>query len=133
MDAAGTYVLQVVSLGLGFLSQLVVARLVGISGYGGYSYALAWSAMVVQPSLVGLDRVLVRGLPTYRQARAFGLMRGLLRRSDQVAVVALCSQRSWPPSRCPYRMLRCAPASRSGCLPFRSPLLAASGWRRCRD
>ncbi len=87
MDAAGTYVLQVVSLGLGFLSQLVVARLVGISGYGAYSYALAWSTMVVQPSLVGLDRVLVRELPTYRQARAFGLMRGLLRRSDQVALV----------------------------------------------
>jgi O-antigen/teichoic acid export membrane protein len=87
VDAAGTYVLQVVSLGLGFLSQLVVARLVGISGYGAYSYALAWSAMVVQPSLLGLDRVLIRELPIYRQARAPGLMRGLLRRSDQVAVV----------------------------------------------
>jgi O-antigen/teichoic acid export membrane protein len=87
VDAAGTYVLQVGSLGLGFLSQLAVARLAGISGYGTYSYALAWSAMVVQPSLLGLDRVLIRELATYRQARAFGLMRGLLRRSDQVAVV----------------------------------------------
>jgi O-antigen/teichoic acid export membrane protein len=90
-DAAGTYVLQVASLGLGFLSQLVVARLIGISGYGAYSYALAWSAMVVQPSLVGLDRVLIRELATYRQARAFGLMRGLLRRSDQVAAVGGCA------------------------------------------
>jgi O-antigen/teichoic acid export membrane protein len=87
VDAAGTYVLQVASLGLGFLSQLVVARLAGISGYGTYSYALAWSAMVVQPSLLGLDRVLIRELAIYRQARAFGLMRGLLRRSDQVATV----------------------------------------------
>jgi O-antigen/teichoic acid export membrane protein len=87
VDAAGTYVLQVASLGLGFLSQLVVARLAGISGYGTYAYALAWSAMVVQPSLLGLDRVLIRELATYQQARAFGLMRGLLRRSDQVAMV----------------------------------------------
>ncbi|MGH7483318.1 MAG: flippase [Longimicrobiales bacterium] len=86
-DAAGTYVLQVASLGLGFLSQLAVARLAGISGYGTYAYALAWSAMVVQPSLLGLDRVLIRELATYRQARAYGLMRGLLRRSDQVATV----------------------------------------------
>src|SRR5689334_2617893 len=69
VDAAGTYLLQVASLGLGFLSQLVVARLAGISGYGTYSYALAWSAMVVQPSLLGLDRVLIRELATYRQAR----------------------------------------------------------------
>jgi O-antigen/teichoic acid export membrane protein len=86
-DAAGTYVLQVASLGLGFLSQLVVARLAGISGYGTYAYALAWSAMVVQPSLLGLDRVLIRELATYQEARAFGLMRGLLRRSDQVTTV----------------------------------------------
>jgi len=89
-DAAGTYVLQVVSLGLGFVSQLIVARLAGVSGYGVYSYALAWSAIVVQPSLLGLDRVLIRELATYRQARAFGLMRGLLRRSDQVATVGAC-------------------------------------------
>jgi O-antigen/teichoic acid export membrane protein len=90
VDAAGNYLLQVVSLGLGFLSQLVVARLAGISGYGTYSYALAWSAMVVQPSLLGLDRVLIRELATYRQARAFALIRGLLRRSDQVATVVAC-------------------------------------------
>jgi O-antigen/teichoic acid export membrane protein len=87
VDAAGTYVLQVVSLGLGFLSQLAVARLAGLSGYGAYSYALAWSAMVVHPSLLGLDRVVIRELAIYREARAFALMRGLLRRSDQVAVV----------------------------------------------
>jgi O-antigen/teichoic acid export membrane protein len=91
VDAAGTYVLQVASLGLGFLSQLVLARLVGISGYGAYSYALAWAAMVVQPSLIGLDRVLIRELATYRQARAFALMRGLLRRSDQVAAIGGCA------------------------------------------
>jgi O-antigen/teichoic acid export membrane protein len=81
------YVLQVVSLGLGFVSQLAVARLAGVSGYGIYAYALAWSAMVVQPSLLGLDRVLIRDLAIYRQAREFGLMRGLLRRSDQIALV----------------------------------------------
>jgi O-antigen/teichoic acid export membrane protein len=86
IDAAGTFVLQVVSLALGFLSQLVVARLAGVSGYGTYSYALAWSATVAQPSLLGLDRVLIRELATYRQAGAFGLMRGLLRRSDQIAI-----------------------------------------------
>jgi O-antigen/teichoic acid export membrane protein len=91
VDAAGTYVLQVASLGLGFLSQLLVARLVGISGYGAYAYALAWSAMVVQPSLLGLDRILMRELAVYRQAEAFGLVRGLLRRSDQVATVGACA------------------------------------------
>jgi len=98
VDAAGTYLLQVASLGLGFLSQLVVARLAGISGYGTYSYALAWSAMVVQPSLLGLDRVLIRELANYREARAFGLMRGLLRRSDQVAT-PMSETRSRPSSQ----------------------------------
>lgn len=91
VDAAGTYVLQVLSLGLGFVSQLAVARVAGVSGYGVYVYALAWSSIVVQPSLLGLDRILIRELAVYAQARAFGLMRGLLRRSDQVTVVGACA------------------------------------------
>ena len=88
VDAATTYVLQFVSLGLGFISQVMVARLAGASGYGAYAYALAWSSVVVQPSILGFDRVLLRELATYSHTRAFGLMRGLLRRADQVALLA---------------------------------------------
>jgi O-antigen/teichoic acid export membrane protein len=87
VDVASTYVLQVISLGLGFVSQLAVARLAGVSGYGVYAYALAWSSIIVRPSLLGLDRVLIRELATYQKAREFGLMRGLLRRSDQIVVL----------------------------------------------
>jgi O-antigen/teichoic acid export membrane protein len=87
VDAASTYVLQFISLGLGFFSQLAVARLLGISGYGVYAYALAWSSILVRPSLLGLDRVLIRELATYQKASEFGFMRGLLRRSDQVALL----------------------------------------------
>ncbi len=91
VDAASNYVLQLVSLGLGFVSQVAVARLAGVSGYGEYVYALAWSTMVVQPALLGLDRILIRELAVYREAWALGLMRGLLRRADQVAVVGACT------------------------------------------
>jgi O-antigen/teichoic acid export membrane protein len=87
VDAASTYVLQIISLGLGFVSQLAVARLAGISGYGVYAYALAWSSIIVQPSLLGFDRLLVREVATYQKAGEFGLLRGLLRRSNQVALL----------------------------------------------
>jgi O-antigen/teichoic acid export membrane protein len=88
VDVGSTYVLQVVSLGLGFVSQVAVARLAGVSGYGVYAYALAWSSIIVQPSLLGFDRVLIRELASYQKAGEFGHMRGLLRRSDQVALLA---------------------------------------------
>ena len=83
--------LQGVSLALGFVSQVFVARLTGVAGYGAYSYALAWAAMVVQPSLLGIDRILIRELAIYRHAGRFGLMRGLLRRSDQIALIGACA------------------------------------------
>jgi O-antigen/teichoic acid export membrane protein len=88
VDAASTYVLQFISLGLGFVSQLLVARLLGVSGYGVYAYAFAWASLIVQPSLLGLDRALIRELAKYRKAGEFGLIRGLLRRSDQVALAS---------------------------------------------
>jgi O-antigen/teichoic acid export membrane protein len=87
VDAGSTYVLQFISLGLGFVSQLIVARLAGVSGYGVYAYSFAWATIVVQPSLLGIDRALIRELAGYRKAREFGLMRGLLRRSNQIALV----------------------------------------------
>ena len=86
-DAAVTYVLQLVSLGLGFVSQVMVARFLGVSGYGVYAYALAWPSMVSQPSLLGLDRVVIREVAIYRRKGEFGHMRGLLRRADQVALL----------------------------------------------
>jgi O-antigen/teichoic acid export membrane protein len=88
VDAAGTYVLQFVSLGLGFISQLLLAHLLGVSGYGVYAYSFAWALIIVQPSLLGLDRALIRELAKYRKGGEFGLMRGILRRSDQVALVS---------------------------------------------
>lgn len=88
VDASGTFLLQVLSLGLGLVANIAVARIAGVSGFGVYSYAIAWSAMFTQPSLLGLDRILIRELATYQAGRRFGLMRGLLRRAGQVALLA---------------------------------------------
>ncbi len=85
-DAVGSFLLQIASIGLGFVSNVIVARLVGISGYGYYSIALGWSALLTSPSVLGLDRVLVRELAWYRKAERLGLVRGLLRRANQVAL-----------------------------------------------
>src|SRR2546421_2562611 len=88
VDAVANYGLQMLSLGLGFVSQVAVARVVGVSGYGVYAYALAWAALVVQPSLLGLDRVLIRGLATYRTAGEIRVIDWLLQRAGPAALVA---------------------------------------------
>jgi O-antigen/teichoic acid export membrane protein len=87
-DAAGTLGLQVVALALGFVSNILVARFAGVDGYGYYAVALGWSALLTIPSVMGLDRVLIRELGTYVAEGRHALARGLLRRANQLALAA---------------------------------------------
>lgn len=62
------------------------ARILGASEYGAYVYAIAWSNLLIAPSLLGLDRYLVRAVAMYRVQGRWDLIRGLLRRADQAVV-----------------------------------------------
>jgi O-antigen/teichoic acid export membrane protein len=84
----GVAVLQVTLAGFGFLTAVVLASLIGASGYGEYAWALAWVTVLRIPALLGRDRLLVRDVAAYYARREWGLLRGLLRRSTWVVVAA---------------------------------------------
>lgn len=87
--AGGTLVLRGASVVLGFGLTVVLARLLGASGYGAYAWAVAWAGVLRVPAMFGLDKLLVRDVATYRMHSAWGAMRGLLRRSwHAVAIIS---------------------------------------------
>lgn len=87
VGASGTVVLQGASLGLGFATSVLLARVLGAGGYGHYVFALAWAGLLATAALLGLDRFLVRGIAVYRVHEKWELMRGLLERTNQIVLL----------------------------------------------
>ncbi len=88
-----------------YLSQLVVARLIGVHDYGIYAYVTAWATVLIYVSTLGFDVALLRFVPVYRAKEAWALMRGVVRYARRsVAVVGLtltlasaCLMLAWQP------------------------------------
>jgi O-antigen/teichoic acid export membrane protein len=77
--AAGTLGLMLINTLLMFLSHLLLARWLGATEYGRYSYVLIWLNLLSIPALLGLDRLLVREVSIYRAKLEWGFLSGLLR------------------------------------------------------
>jgi O-antigen/teichoic acid export membrane protein len=90
-SAFATAVLQVVSNGLGFVIAVLLARLLGQGNYGTYTFALAWASFLAIPALVGFDQFLVRGIALYEVRHEWPLMKGLLRRANQIVLLTSVS------------------------------------------
>jgi O-antigen/teichoic acid export membrane protein len=69
--AVRTFAVNLAGVGLGFLLQLVLARLLGVGEYGRYIYAITWVTMVAVVCVLGLDAASLRFIPEH-EARAEG-------------------------------------------------------------
>lgn len=70
--------------GLTSMAQLGIARMVGATSYGIYSYALAWSTVLATLSTLGFNVSLLRFVPAYSADGRLDLARGVIN-------FALCS------------------------------------------
>ncbi len=86
-DAVGAFGLRVCGLGLNFLLSLLLARLLGAGEYGSYAFAVSLAGLVGVPALMGMDKLLMRQSAIYVAQAEWGLLRGLLRRANQAALV----------------------------------------------
>ncbi len=86
LSASGTAALQAISNVLAFALSVLLARFLGAGGYGRYALAIAWSGLLVVPAILGFDRFLVRGLAVYEVGGERALMKGLLRRTNQLVL-----------------------------------------------
>jgi O-antigen/teichoic acid export membrane protein len=86
--AAGMLILRVLQVGLEFLCGLVLARLLGASSYGAYAFAVSWVGLLGIPAACGFDRFLIREVAKFQARAQWQLLRGMLRRSGQIVLVA---------------------------------------------
>jgi O-antigen/teichoic acid export membrane protein len=73
--------------GLGLLTHLTMARLLGAADYGAYSLALTWISVLAVLAVLGQNSSVVRFVPRYIHHREWAELRGL-RISTRVLVLA---------------------------------------------
>jgi O-antigen/teichoic acid export membrane protein len=74
-------VIQIVGAGLAYLLQVLLARLLGATGYGVYSYVFICVSFAALAAGLGLPAAAVRYLPVYRLRGDWGRIHGFLRLS----------------------------------------------------
>ena len=67
---------------------LLLSRLLGPSGYGAYASAFAWAFLLSFVAVLGLGPLVVRQVASYHSFESWGLLRGMLRRSNQSVALA---------------------------------------------
>lgn len=82
-QTGGVLALWVAGSTLSLVTRVVLTRSLGAVDYGHYSLATAWAAWAATVADLGLPTLLVRALPRYRSEAQWGLIRGLLRRTNQ--------------------------------------------------
>ncbi len=76
--ATGTFGVQIASVGLTFLTSLVLARLLETKGFGIFTYAMAWATLLSIPATLGLDKLLIRQVSVFSVSSDWGLLKGIL-------------------------------------------------------
>ena len=87
-DAGIALVLQIAGLALTYLLQISLARWMGSTEYGIYKYVISWSWLLAIPAGLGFPHTVLRLVSEYRVQQNWGLLRGLVRGSWLLTVLA---------------------------------------------
>lgn len=80
------FAINILSILLALLAQAILARILGVEGYGVFAYVMGWVNLLVVPALLGFDTVQLRYVASYRATNDWGGMRGLRAFADQVVI-----------------------------------------------
>ena len=86
--ASGSAGVHALGAALALLAQLALARLLGVSQYGYYAYALTWAIILSQVARLGFQNSLIRFAASYRVQADWAGLRGLALRSAQLVLGA---------------------------------------------
>ncbi len=84
---SASFVTNIAGAGLGFVSQVVLARIMGKEGFGPYIFVVSFLSVLVIFAQLGYDRLLLRFLSVYRTQSEWALFRGIARSSAVVGLV----------------------------------------------
>ncbi|MGD1911149.1 MAG: flippase [Rivularia sp. (in: cyanobacteria)] len=82
--AVGSFGLKIISTGLAFLLNLLLARSLGSEGLGTYALVITWIGLLGLPAKLGFPQLLVRNVAIYSSQAKWDLLRGLIRRAYQI-------------------------------------------------
>ncbi|WP_428493618.1 lipopolysaccharide biosynthesis protein [Rhodopila sp.] len=85
---ATAFAVYVCGAGLTYLSQLVLARVIGMAAYGTYAYVLGIVTLLAYLAALGFDVSLLRFLPAYQSQQQWRLMRGVVVYAERSAAWA---------------------------------------------
>jgi O-antigen/teichoic acid export membrane protein len=84
--AIGSFGLSIINLAATIVTTILLARLMGVSDFGTFSFVVATVTLFGIPAILGIDRLLIRDIAVYVEKRANALARGLLRRAAQLVL-----------------------------------------------
>ncbi len=91
------FLLQSISLGLGFLLNYVLIKLAGVNDYGEYVYTFNFIYLLVNLCIMGTDSLLIKNISVYEASGNYKKLKGIIFFGMMVAVVsslffAFCSE-----------------------------------------
>jgi O-antigen/teichoic acid export membrane protein len=81
-----TFVIQVSGVILAYAAQVLLARWLGTTEYGRYTYAFSWAILLSVPAGLGMNVAVLRYIPQYRTGGEPGLVHGVMQRSRQLVL-----------------------------------------------
>jgi O-antigen/teichoic acid export membrane protein len=111
--AGAAFTIRLLSAGVVFLSQILLARWMGGFEYGTYVYVWTWLLLVGDIVHLGLPLTAQRHIPDYTQRRSFDLLRGYILGSRWItfalgsvaALIGALAVRSLAPSLDPHAIM----------------------------
>ena len=86
--AASALVVNAVGVGLAFLTQLVLARTLGVEAFGVYVFVLAWVNILTFCSTLGYETGLLRFVASYRAREQWSLVRAVIHHAELRVLLA---------------------------------------------
>lgn len=85
---AVAFLIYIFGHGLAFLTQLLIARVLGASSYGIYAYVVSWVSVLAYTAALGFNVSLLRLIPAYASRQAWHLMAGVLQYAERRVLLA---------------------------------------------
>lgn len=90
-SAIFAFLIRVLSAGLAYLSQILLARWMGSYEYGIFAYVWVWLLILGGVSTLGLNTAIIRFIPEYTEKADFARLRGIIFQSRLVTLVTSTS------------------------------------------
>ena len=88
VSAIGSLAIKFLSAFFAFLSGIILARLLGLEGFGFYTLAFTTVTLLSVPVALGLPTLITRYISKYQVVEDYSAIKGLLIRTNQMVYIA---------------------------------------------